>query len=270
MEKTFDKSIFYLFIFAFIIILIILNNSAFNDNLPTCNNFVVNVYLYLALSICSIAIFSYLINYVLFGKSRQYYRPLELYEILNSIGSPFYIFSIIMTFVLIILIAFSNGFDNNNVGYNHVIWFLFLFFISVTIYPKFKDITTYNYVDNALLITSIIFIVMTYFYYMFSDLFLNNMSSIGMGLLVSLIVIVIVELINLLFFKRSQYFLSFFKITSYLVIILFSVFVSYDTAEMAIREKECTSLPNYPKFSIDFFMDILNIFSRTLFLKSTK
>lgn len=270
MEQTFDKSIFYLFIFAFILLLFILNNSAFDDNLPTCNNFVVNVYLYLALSVCSIAIFSYLINYILFGKSRQYYTPLELNEIFNSIGSPFYIFSIVMTFVLIMLIAFTNGFDNNNVGYNHVIWLLFLFFISVTIYPKLKDITTYNYVDNALLITSIIFIVMTYFYYMFSDLFLNNMNSIGMGLILSLVVIIIVELINLLFFKRYQYSLSFFKITSYLVIILFSVFISYDTAEMALRGKECSSLPNYPKFSIDFFMDILNLFSRILFLRSRK
>ena len=77
-------------------------------------------------------------------------------------------------------------------------------------FPRFKDINTYKYIDDALLITSIIFIIMTYFYYMYSDLFLNNLSSIGMGLLLSLLVIIIVEVIHLLFYANSQFFFYIF------------------------------------------------------------
>ena len=55
---------------------------------------------------------------------------------------------------------------------------------------------------------------------------------------------------------------------SYIVIILFSLYVSYDTMEVVQKEKLCTSLPNYPKLSIGFFLDVLNIFNRVLFLKS--
>ena len=270
MEKTFDKFLLYFFVFTAILLLFIINNSAFDNSLPSCNNFVVNIYLYLALSITSIGIFSYLINYILFGNSRNYFKPMQLIQILEKIGSPFYIFSFIMIFVLIILIAFSNGFDNDNVIYNHSIWFLFIFFISVTLFPRFKDINTYKYIDDALLITSIIFIIMTYFYYMYSDLFLNNLSSIGMGLLLSLLVIIVVEVIHLLFYANSQFSFTFFKLMSYLVIVLFSIFISYDTAKMSLRAEECTSLPNYPKFSIDFFLDILNLFSRILFLNSRR
>jgi len=135
------------------------------------------------------------------------------------------------------------------------------------LYPRFKDIDTYRYIDDALLITSIIFLTMTGFYYLFSEFFINNHTAIGMGLIISLVVIIIIELLQLFFFSGSNYF-NFMKLMSYIVIILFSVFVAYDTSEMLIKEKLCTDLPNYPKFSLDFFLDILNLFSRALFLKS--
>ena len=269
MEKVFDKSFLYFLILTTIIILFIINNSAFNNSNPTCNNFVVNVYLYLAVSVLSIGLFSYLINLILFGNSRKYFKPLESYEIFQNMNVFFYIFSAIMSLVLIVLIAISNGFENTNVIYNHIIWLLFLFFISVTLYPRLKDIDSYKYIDFALISTTVIFLVMTYFYYMFSDMFLNNMSAIGMGLLLSLVVIIIVELINI-FFLSGTTSINLLKITSYIVILLFSIFVSYDTAQMAVRAEECTNLPNYPKFSIDFFLDLLNMFSRILFLSSKR
>ena len=102
---------------------------------------------------------------------------------------------------------------------------------------------------------------------MFSDFFEQYNSAIGMGLLIGLIAIIVVELLHFLFFMSSRS-LSFMKFMSYIVIILFSMFVSYDTFEMVKREEQCTSLPNYPKLSIDFFLDLLNLFSRVLFLRS--
>lgn len=267
MEKTFDKIFLYYLLIIFAVAFFYISNSSFVDNKPSCNNFVINIYLYLAISICIVGLFAYLINYILFNKSTNLYKPLNIEYIFNFISTPFYFLSIIFSFIFIFLIALSPEFDSNHVVYNHIIWLLFLFFTSVMLYPRFKDIDSYKFVDDAILISSVIFLTMTAFYYLFSDFFSNNHSAIGIGLIVSLVTIIIIELIHLFFFNRSNP-INFMKIISYIVIVLFSIFISYDTSEMIIKEKLCTDSPNYPKFSIDFFLDILNLFSRVLFLKS--
>ena len=264
MEKTFNKVILYVLLFSIIVLLFLINDSAFIEKNPTCNNFVVNVYLYLALSISLIGVFSYLINYLLYGNTTKYFKALDMLEIFKSIGA-YYIVSIILVFVFIILIAISKDYDTKNTLYNHSIWAIFLFLISVTIFPKFKDIATYEYIDDALLITTIIFLVMTGVYYTFSDFFMEKYNQIGLGLFVALISIIIIEIIHILFYNNNSF--GVFKLTSYFVIVLFSLYVSYDTATIIKKEDLCVDYPNYPKFSIDFFLDILNLFSRILFLK---
>lgn len=266
MEKTFKNTFLYYLLLLSIVLLLFINNSSFQDNNPTCNNFVINVYLYLAFSVCLIGLFAYLINFLLYKNTNNLYKPLEPFEIYEHLGGMgFYILSVILTFVLIFLITLSQSFGNENIFYNHLIWLLFLASISYSLYPRFKSIYSFIFVDQALLITSLIFISATFFYYMFTDFFKQYDTAIGMGLFIALIVIIILELLHLLFFKYS---FSFFKFSSYFVIALFSMFVSYDTFEMVKRQEQCTSLPNYPKLSIDFFLDILNLFSRVLFLRS--
>ncbi len=267
MEKTFDKILLYYLLIIFAVILSYISSKSFVDNKPSCNNFVINIYLYLAISVCIIGLFAYLLNYILFNNTSNFHKPLELAYIFNFINIPFYFLSIIFSLIFVILIALTPEFESHDVVYNHIIWVLFLFFTSIMLYPRFKDINSYRYIDDAILITSIIFLTMTGFYYLFSEFFINNHTAIGMGLIISLFFIIIIELLQLFFFSGPNYF-DFMKLMSYIVIILFSVFISYDTSEMLIKEKLCTDLPNYPKFSLDFFLDILNLFSRALFLKS--
>ena len=106
---------------------------------------------------------------------------------------------------------------------------------------------------------------MTGVYYSFSEFFMENYNQIGMGLFVTLISIIIIEIIHILFYNNNSF--GVFKLTSYFVILLFSLYVSYDTAKIIKKEDLCVDYPNYPKFSVDFFLDILNLFSRILFLK---
>jgi FtsH-binding integral membrane protein len=265
MEKTFNKLFFYYLLILSSAVIFYISNYSFIDNKPTCNNFVINVYLYLAISVCLIGLFAYLINHILFNKTSNYYKPLNIDFIFDTIGTPFYFLSIAFSFIFIILISISSDFDNENIFYNHALWLLFLFVIAITLFPRFKDINSYGFIDDAILITSLIFVTMTGFYYLFSEFFNTFSSSIGMGLIVALIVIIIIELIQLLF---GTYSASYMKFMSYIVILLFSLYVSYDTMEVVQKEKLCTSLPNYPKLSIGFFLDVLNIFNRVLFLKS--
>lgn len=48
---------------------------------------------------------------------------------------------------------------------------------------------------------------------------------------------------------------------SYVAILIFSLFVSYDTSHMFEMASKCINFPNYPKSSLSFFLDLLNLFS---------
>ena len=62
MSESFNKFYLYSGIIAFIIILYLISTSSFKNGKPTCNNYVFNVYLYLAMSITLIGLFAYVIN----------------------------------------------------------------------------------------------------------------------------------------------------------------------------------------------------------------
>ena len=59
MSESFNKFYLYSGIIAFIIILYLISTSSFKNGKPTCNNYVFNVYLYLAMSITLIGLFAY-------------------------------------------------------------------------------------------------------------------------------------------------------------------------------------------------------------------
>jgi FtsH-binding integral membrane protein len=263
MTQTFDKFYLYVILFITIIILFMINKYSFIDNTPTCNNFVLNVYLYLALSICSIGLFSYFINNTIYD-NKDKTNAVSFVKTLNNLG-PYYLLSIVFTFIFIFLIAFTNEFTKSGVMYNHLIWGLFLFFISVTIFPKFKDPSTYKFIDDAFLMTITIFITMTATYFLFPNFFNKNYNFLGMGLFIGLLSIIIVELLNLFLSSNPS---NLHNYTSYIVILLFSTYVAYDTTTIMKLEKICKDMPNYPKLSVGFFLDMVNLFVRILYLKS--
>lgn len=266
MDSVFEKINLYIILLVTIVLLFSIKTMAFSSKLiPTCNNFVLNVYLYLALSICLVGLSSYGIN-TLFDKSKQNI-PLSPTEIYNKLGG-YIILSIILSLILIIMIAFSPLFSKDTYIYYHILWLLFIGSFSVMIYPKFKSIDTYKYVDDAILITATIFLTMSSAVYLFPSFFGKTYNFMSMGLLIGLFSIIIIELLGYFFYSNSSNYMDFVKGMSYVVIIIFSLFVSYDTKRIMILEKMCKNMPNYPKLSVDFFLDIINLFSRILFLKS--
>ena len=202
MTQTFDKFYLYVILFITIIILFMINKYSFIENTPTCNNFVLNVYLYLALSICSIGLFSYFINNTIYD-NKDKTNAVSFVKTLNNLG-PYYLLSIVFSFIFIFLIAFTNEFTKSGVMYNHLIWGLFLFFISVTIFPKFKDPSTYKFIDDAFLMTITIFITMTATYFLFPNFFNKNYNFLGMGLFIGLL-----SIINPLAIKKLIIFINF-------------------------------------------------------------
>ena len=146
---------------------------------------------------------------------------------------------------------------------------LFLFLISIGIYPLFKSIETKDVVEDSILTSGTIFVTMSAIAYSMPSFFGKTYNFMTTSMIVSLFVIIIVELVNILFNRDPNSLLRTFRFTSYILIFLFTLFVSYDTHQIISLKKMCTRLPNYPKFSMNFFLDILNLFQRIVFLKSS-
>lgn len=81
------------------------------------------------------------------------------------------------------------------------------------------------------------------------------------GLMIGLIAIILIEIISFFFISKSENYKNWRKYMTYFVILLFSLFVSYDTITVFNQAKYCINYPNYPKSSLNFFLDILNLFT---------
>ena len=118
----------------------------------------------------------------------------------------------------------------------------------------------------ALYFTFSIFIIMSALVYMYPSLFKKTMNFMFPGLLVALIMIILIEVY--LIFIKQKYPTNIHRYISYAVVILFSLFISYDTQLMFEEAEICRKYANYPESSMKFILDIINIFVRTLSMQN--
>jgi FtsH-binding integral membrane protein len=215
------------------------------------------------MSICLVGLFAYMLNELLWKNNNDKNNPMNIQEIISKLGGYYWV-SLLSSFILVIMIAFRALYSKDGHILNHILWILFILSISVMIYPAFKDEKTYEHVDNALLSTSIIFILMSAIVYLYPSFFQKTYNFMIVGLTIGLIAIIIVEIISLFFISKSENYKSWRKYLTYFIILLFSLFVSYDTIGVFNQAKYCVNYPNYPKSSLNFFLDILNLFTSLL------
>jgi FtsH-binding integral membrane protein len=259
MSQSFTKFYLYSGVIAFIIILYLISTSSFKNGKPTCNNYVFNVYLYLAMSITLLGLFAYVINELVSKDEKEKHELMPMNYVHQKLGW-YSIFGIILSFVFIIMMALTPSFSKEGHVYNHIIWVLFVASISVMIYPYFKSEELADVVDDSLVSTALVFIFMSIIVYSQPSFFSGTYNYVMPGLIVGLFAIIIVSLFNIFFTKDMEMYRKSSIYISYIVILLFSLFVSYDTSKMFEMAKICVNYPNYPKNSVDFFLDLLNLF----------
>ena len=199
-------------------------------NYLTCDNYVINTYLYLLLSICYV--------YLATKTLRKYdYEKYSFFAFIISILS---------------LIYMSSLDAKENLILNHVIWILFLTCISIMLLRTRQQNASY-----ALTLTFCIFVTMSFIVYVYPSFFDNTYRFVYPALITSLLMIICIELYFLFFTKEYSK-----TLMSYVVIILFSLFISYDTKLMFNDALECRNYANYPKASVNFLLDLVNIFVR--------
>ena len=231
-------------LFAFLISI-----SGFKNGKPTCDNYVINVYLYLALSLIILGALST-------------YIPWE-----KTMISPLLLF--VLSLVFIIMISLQGNFQNNmtQVISSHIFWVLFILSISGTFWIYLKLPVYQDYINSTILIVSLIFIFMSMLVYINPEFFINTYGRAMAGLMVTLLIIIVLE-IYYIFFTKNYAFSNTHRIVSYVVVLVFSLLVSYDTARIFMLADKCNNYPNYPKSSISFFLDVVNLFVRIINLRS--
>jgi len=246
--------IVFILLFTFLLIYLIYKN-AFVNGKPHCNHFVSNVYLYLALSVSLCGTFLHIYNY-LFNEKKDVYTLLDTYKAFQQINL---IPAIIMSFVSIIILSSRPLFSKKGYIFNHFVWLLFIASISITLYPYFKSYEFSVVLQKSFIMTCILFIFMTTIVFLIPSLIKGTYKKVMLGLMIALFSIIITEFYLIV---TNQYTKNIYSIVSYIVIILFSLFIVYDTSRLNHYATICMNSPNYPLVSTNLFLDILNIFVR--------
>lgn len=259
MNITLFKRYLTITIVSIVLIAVFIYKSAFKNGRPTCNNYVINVYLYLALGIALLVLGTLLVEKTTNNFGVVFKSPN------NPNYEKYYKYSLI-SFLIVLPLIIAFAFFRHNVLMSHFFYIMITLLLGITSLPLIK-LEKYNpYVDDALMGTSIIFLGMTVLYYLFPKFFNTTQGIVMTGLLVGLLAIIIINIINAFFLKNN----TLNQITNGIVLILFSLFVSYDTSNINLRAKYCVSNkksifnPNYPNEALDFVLDLLNIFQSLL------
>ncbi len=250
-----DPQQFFIYAFFIFILTLLIFNFSFKNGKPTCNNFIVNSYLYIGLGVVLLGLFNYAFEF--------YNLNLNLYTA---------ILAFILTIVLIFAITYFR--TKQNYLLNHILWLLLIIGFSMMIYPM-SSLPKYKpYINRTIMIVACIFFIMTLMVYIFPKFFETNYGILGMGLFVALLSVIIVEVIYLIYkVATKQYeYTNLNRYITYFVIVLFSLFISFDTQTLKQRSKTCKesnifNYPNYPLESLDIILDLINLFVRILSLQ---
>jgi FtsH-binding integral membrane protein len=230
-----------------VILMFTLMKTAFKKNYQfTCSKYILNTYLYIVLSFIIIAL----------ALLTAEHNNVEF-----RIGLLEFIGGFLITIGLLIFLLRINP---KKIVLKHILWLLFILMIGAMFYPLYKNIYNNKTIIMAMITTITLVIVLSAFAYIRPDLI---SLSLGPVLLLLLVTAIVMEILSLIFLRkyRMDPTSKLYKGITYFIIILFMVYILYDTKMLQIRAKECVSA-DYINESLNLFLDILNIFVRILAL----
>ena len=233
-------------LFLCIIVSFLIYKNAYVKGKLTCNNYILNSYLYILLSILVVSSMVILVD--------------------KNVAS----LKIFFNFWVMLLLSFGFLFltlftDPRSTLLKHGAWVALMFFFGISMWPIYKITKATNTFQSTLATTFSLVSILT------AIAFYNpNMISLKMGpiLLVGLISGILLSIFTRLLAKRKT-FLSVDYYLSYIFVFLFSLFVLYDTKKLQMNAKKCV-VPDYVNESLNIFLDIMNLFSRLGNINSRK
>ncbi len=256
----------YVCVFIIILIIIIYKNAFENGNY-SCNNILVNTYLYVLISLLLFHLMTFLfINFKLHIKLFEFLKKTNvIIGLLGMFGLLFGLFYIFNT-------------NYNNILISHIMLLVLIGVFSLLtsiLYVVLKNNNLYNRVIYTTLLFVIVLLCIFYFKKDFIKKYLKD--EYYFIVLILLFVVFLVEIIYILFIGYDK---SITIITSCCVLLIFGYFLLKDTEDiMNITEKNCKialknckdninyncnieNYPSYPQKSFNIFHDIIVIFQK--------
>lgn len=225
-----------------LIILGILYTRSFENDVPTCDGYVTNVYLYVLLGLLIVA-FS-----LVFISKRKYAitNVKKLVAFIIAMVAMFSIFSI----------------KPRNVLLNHLVWLVFVISMSVMMYSIWRYSEYRGVLTSSMMSVAVIFGLLTAISFMRPDLIKLSWIS---GLTVALFAGILASIIP--FFFESARTTGYQKALSAFLVFVFMMLIMYDTKFLIEKSKVCT-YPDYPQDSLGLFLDVLNLFNNVTVLNN--
>ena len=261
---------------ALLILLVVIYFNAFENNNYTCNNILVNTYLYV---LVSLLIFHIMILY--FVKINVHINFLKILTKYNRF--------IVLFGILILLIGLLYIFQNysNNIIISHIILLILISFFSVLISLTYVLLKKYNIYNKVIYSTILLVVVLLVIFYFKHDLVKQYLSpEYSYIFLILLVVVILVKIIYFIFIGYSK---NISTLISLIILVIFGYLLLADTQKILnitprnckYALKHCTNniynskciidnYPSYPQKSFDIFHDIIVIFQyiANLFLSS--
>ncbi len=236
--------IFQLVVLCFLILAIFKNS--FKNGKFTCKNFLLNAYLYIFLSFLSISIL--IDTYI-------HFKVPSIIEIFKTRGFVYFLLILIPSLVLLMG---TMAISPEQVLMKHTAWLAYISFTAYILYPLAKYAP--RIFTESKLITFVIMTILTAATFMFPQYIKLSWAS---ALMTALLGLIVMRLIGMFipFSSTMHYWLS------YIGLLLFSIFMLYDTKKLIVKAKQCIKA-DYVNDSMGVFLDGLNIFLDVFSLRS--
>ena len=251
LHKNLDEKKQLMFIASTLFIIFLLASYVFNKVVKkgkfTCEGYVLNTYIYICLSFLIIALQNLSLEYYKFDYNVS--GALIFGIFLFVLGSIFLIHSI----------------DRKKLLLKHLVWLVFILGIGFTFYPIYIISKYTKTFINALITCSLLVGLITLFVFLRPELVSLKMGPVLFWLL---LIGVIMEALSYFVIKDTN--MNTYKIYSYFFIIIFTLYLLYDTKTLKENAKTCIEKEgaDYIKQSISMFLDMFNLLNRIIHLNA--
>lgn len=231
--------LFNTILFCCLIVSFFIYKKAYIKGKLTCNDFILNSYLYILLSlllICNVVILVDKKNALRFYRQRGFF------------------WFLLFTSLSFLLLTMS--LDPRKTIFKHLAWLVWIITMGISMYPIYLRSKQNGVFFSSLAVTFAMVSILTSIAFYRPDMIDLKMGPILFVLLLSGILL---KIFTAIFAKRkTANNISYY--TSYIFVVLFSLFILYDTKKLQVNAKKCV-IPDYINESMGVFLDVLNLFS---------
>ena len=236
--------LFYFLLIGFVTFGIVTNSLDFNPIQFHCDNYILNTYLYLILSW----------GIIMATNATLMHNNIKLHDLFSG---PFTIIFFLASLGLLMAVYFI---PPKLFFTKHMLYIVLIMLMGVFLYPYY--ITNKKLFHHVGITTLLLLIVLSIIAFTFPQII---RKSWGMYLFIGLIGLLVARITEAFIgYKQNE---KRSRIISYIAIVIFSLYVMYDTKKIIINADNCVN-PDYINESLGLFLDSLNLFQNNYLLSS--